>query len=35
MPTTSNVYAPAIKSADERAAELLGNILKPLAQKRA
>ncbi|MBE6728084.1 MAG: helix-turn-helix domain-containing protein [Ruminococcaceae bacterium] len=35
MTTTSNVYAHAIKSADERAAELLGNILKPLAQKRA
>lgn len=31
--TTTNVYAHAIKSADERAAELLGDILKPSKEK--
>lgn len=33
MTTTSNIYTHAIKSADERAAELLGDILQPI--KRA
>ncbi len=31
--TTTNIYAHAIKSADERAAELLGDILKPSKAK--
>lgn len=30
MTTTSNIYTHAIKSADERAAELLGDILQPM-----
>ncbi len=35
MTTTANIYTHAIKSADERAAELLGDILNPAGQKRA
>lgn len=35
MTTTGNIYAHAIKSADERAAEALGDILQPLDKKRA
>ena len=33
MTTTGNIYAHAIKSADERAAEALGDILNPVANK--
>ncbi len=35
MTTTANIYTHAIKSADERASELLGDILNPTRQKRA
>lgn len=35
MTTTGNIYAHAIKSTDERAAEALGDILRPLDKKRA
>ena len=33
MTTTSNIYTHAIKSADERAAELLGDILNPMKNR--
>lgn len=33
MTTTSNIYTHAIKSADERAAELLGDILNPIKKQ--
>lgn len=33
MTTTSNIYAHAIKSADEKAAEILGDILNPLKKQ--
>lgn len=33
MTTTSNIYTHAIKSADERAAELLGDILNPIKNR--
>lgn len=33
MTTTSNIYAHAIKSADEKAAELLGDILHPIKNR--
>lgn len=33
MTTTSNIYTHAIKSADERAAELLGDILQPIKNR--
>ncbi|MGN0452086.1 MAG: tyrosine-type recombinase/integrase, partial [Acutalibacteraceae bacterium] len=33
MTTTSNIYTHAIKSADERAAELLGDILHPVKSR--
>ena len=31
--TTTNIYAHAIQSADERASELLGNLLEPVSKK--
>lgn len=35
MTTTSNIYTHAIKSADERASDMLGDLLNPTTQKRA